>query len=174
MAYSLLQAGNWVCEEAQTPVKEFLPSLIKVWGFVACPPAVRLYQACSGPIGLGRTKTETIGAWWMDPDSFSRSETSSVSLGVNPTALAWPCSVHRTRSEETHGPECLQQKDSTYSLCVNQSMNTHKHKQKPRNNNLPQLISNSAEPDWSLKSRVVSSTVQGMRPIQPPHRWETH
>lgn len=98
VAYSRLQTGNWVCEQTETPVKECLSCLIKVRVFTGLSPLERLEQVRSGLTGPGWTKTETIGVWWMDPDSLSLSETCSESLGVNLTqcqhGLARPLHIH--------------------------------------------------------------------------------
>ncbi len=118
VTYCLLQTGNWVCKQTETPVKESMSCLIKVQVFMVWSPAVRLEWACSGLTGPGRTKTGTIGVWRMDPDSLSLSETCSESLGVNLTQCQHglgQSTAQSHRGERTYWAECLEKKTLIFS-----------------------------------------------------------
>lgn len=166
VAYSLLQTGNWVCEETDSQVKGSLSRLIKVWLFVGRSPADRLERAYSGLTGSGWTGKQTIGVWWMDPDSLSLSETCSASLGVNLTQCQHGLGQSTAQShwgERTRWAERLEKKPSfaagaarthsrlwvKHNRCMNSSYMHSKKKKKSHtnNSNLHQLISNSTEPD---------------------------
>lgn len=167
VAYNLVQAGNWVCEQTKTPFKESLSYLIKVGALMSRSPAERLQQARSGLTEPGWTKTETIGFWWMDPDSLSLSETCSESLGVNLTRRQHgPCQTiaQSHRGVRTSGKLCknpnLQQDSKHTEVWVEGSQPMEKLNMRPL---MGAHSSRTIYWNWLLKPWAVPTAEQGER-----------